>query len=250
MRELVRFIKGVVITLVLVLGFASCTKDSFNKQAPITLTLLMEHHLDGEPLEFNTLKFPCIEKYVISVTKLEYFISDVYLISTSGKKIHLAEYIYVDAKFPSKFNFELNNLEAVSSIEFTFGLVPAINEHDLISNTYEHLQMIWPEQLGGGYHFMKFEGHYRLPDNTLSGYAMHLGENGYQFKVKLNPVFQLNNQDRVFVLNMNLNEWFNSPQLYDFEIDGNYSMAVEENMKKLTANGVNVFTLKEYFDEN
>lgn len=40
---------------------------------------------------------------------------------------------------------------------------------------------------------------------------------------------------------MNLNEWFRNPFIYDFNIDGNYSMGSSAAMAKLKANGVDIF---------
>ena len=37
--------------------------------------------------------------------------------------------------------------------------------------------MAWPDVMGGGYHFLKLEGHYKK-DSLLAGYAMHIGQNG------------------------------------------------------------------------
>jgi hypothetical protein len=44
---------------------------------------------------------------------------------------------------------------------------------------------------------------------------------------------------------MNVNEWFNSSALYDFDVDGNYSMSNSDAMAKFATNGTHTFTIKQ-----
>jgi uncharacterized protein YwgA len=42
---------------------------------------------------------------------------------------------------------------------------------------------------------------------------------------------------------MNINEWYANPAVYDFEVDGNYSMGLSAAMLKLSKNGKDVFSI-------
>jgi len=43
---------------------------------------------------------------------------------------------------------------------------------------------------------------------------------------------------------MNMNEWFKNPAVYDFNMDGNYSMSSMMAMEKLMMNGADVLKIK------
>jgi hypothetical protein len=103
--------------------------------------------------------------------------------------------------------------------------------------------MYWPDEMGGGYHFLKFEGNYLNSDNKTKGFALHLGTNPLLIKhQKINQVIQLNkNISDTIELNMNINKWFDGETTYNFLVDGNYSMGIISLMQKLQSNGKAVF---------
>ena len=53
--------------------------------------------------------------------------------------------------------------------------------------------MAWPTAMGGGYHFMKVEGHYLDTSNTIQGFAIHLGKNNNLVNVLINQYFYQQN---------------------------------------------------------
>ncbi|MBK8614539.1 MAG: hypothetical protein IPN85_13895 [Flavobacteriales bacterium] len=66
--------------------FISCEKD---KEAvapvpPSTMTLLLEHHVDGEPLLFDSLKYTNEAGHGWSVNRLEYYVSQIILHGAGG----------------------------------------------------------------------------------------------------------------------------------------------------------------------
>ena len=101
--------------------------------------------------------------------------------------------------------------------------------------------MAWPDVMGGGYHFLKLEGHYKK-DSLLAGYAMHIGQNGFRVSVGLHCNLILpQNGDADFNMTMNVNEWFKNPNIYNFNTDGVFTMGDTILMKKLLQNGADVF---------
>ena len=124
--------------------------------------------------------------------------------------------------------------------KFYVGLDSAHNISYSLPNTTENLNMAWPEMMGGGYHFMKFEGNYISGTSTF-GFAMHLGRNPYLVEIELDRIFNIPSQYNLTNLDMNLNEWFKNPEIYDFDIDGNYSMGDTAAMHKLSNNGIDIF---------
>jgi hypothetical protein len=105
--------------------------------------------------------------------------------------------------------------------------------------------MEWPATMGGGYHFLKLEGHYR-DNGSEVGYATHLGTNMMLVKCVI-PAAVLDirgGQTQQVKLTMNLNEWYQNPQTYSFKADGDYSMNDMALMAKLRNNARDVFTLQ------
>jgi hypothetical protein len=103
--------------------------------------------------------------------------------------------------------------------------------------------MEWPVLMGGGYHFMMLEGHFADSSGT-PGFAMHLGTNASLCPVNITDTFSLTQDDFTLHINMNINEWFRTPYVYDFNVDGNYIMGNIQSMSKIAANGFDAFTIE------
>ncbi len=130
-----------------------------------------------------------------------------------------------------------------SSVTFYIGLDSLTNKTGILPNSLENINMAWPDMMGGGYHFMKMEGHFLDSTNTINGYAMHLGKNPNLVTININKQINLKiNQEKKLI--MNINEWYKHPLIYDFNVDGNYSMSVMSAMMKLSKNGKDVFTIQ------
>ena len=102
--------------------------------------------------------------------------------------------------------------------------------------------MEWPVVMGGGYHFMMFEGHF-IDSTGTPGFAMHLGTSASLCPVSIQQTLSIGQADKEIRLSMNINEWFRNPAIYDFNVDGNYIMGNVQAMSKLAANGVDVFSM-------
>jgi hypothetical protein len=125
-------------------------------------------------------------------------------------------------------------------------MAPAQNISNSLDNTPENINMQWPEVIGGGYHFLKFEGRYLDSANINQGFTMHIGTNDMPIqhqKIAIN-VEVVESVSAELELKMNINEWFKNPYTYDFNKDGNYTMAIPELMVLLKNNGYDTFTNK------
>ena len=95
--------------------------------------------------------------------------------------------------------------------------------------------------MGGGYHFMKLEGYYVDKTGTW-GYTVHVGSNKHLIKTMvIKKPFSIGSDAANIRLSMNINNWYKSPYLYDFDKDGNYTMNNDTSMAKIAANGYYVF---------
>jgi hypothetical protein len=106
--------------------------------------------------------------------------------------------------------------------------------------------MLWPDVMGGGYHFLKLEGKYLDSLKNEKGIAIHIGLNSSL--VNHHPINSdikiVENNTSSVKLAMNLNEWFMNPYTFDFNRDGNYTMGDSTAMNFIKNNGNDVFYAK------
>ncbi|MEO7080154.1 MAG: MbnP family protein, partial [Flavobacteriales bacterium] len=125
--------------------------------------------------------------------------------------------------------------------ELLLGLTPTLNVTGGLPNTMDNINMAWPDPMGGGYHFIKFEGHFTT-GGTSSGYAMHIGKNDFLPHCDLPQAFTITGSGGKLLLTFNLNEVFRTPNTYDLAA-GNYSMGNMGLMTQLKENCANAFTI-------
>jgi hypothetical protein len=210
-------------------------------KAPITLEV--SHTFGSSSLVFDLMNYTSAADYKLSVSDVKYYLSRFEVEDAEGTTHQMGDYLFVDARKPGKFEGKLPEGISARKLKFIIGFNKEDNRHEYLPNTVENFNMIWPEQMGGGYHFLKFEGKYTTGDGAQRGFALHLGENGYEVYVELPVQATINKEGHHIKLNMDVHNWLQNPITYDFEKDGNYSMGIAENMLKLTKNGQDVLTL-------
>lgn len=226
----------------------SCKKDDDptpSTDVPNTVQLDISYEVDGQSLSFDTLLYTNEAGSQYSVSRMWYYLSKMYLVKSDSSLVYLKDYQFIDATRISTNSLTLNAIPVGNyiGIRFNIGLDSSQNITNALPVTTDNLNMEWPVQMGGGYHFMKFEGH--ANDSTGGyGFAMHLGLNAYLVKCSIWTPIQVGSGMTNINLVMNLNEWFRNPEIYDFNVDGNYSMGVMSAMIKLKNNGSDVFTIQ------
>ncbi len=233
---------AIVLPLSLLIG--GCRKET--ETLPPETLIVIGFEVDGHELKPDTMQFRNAAGFTYSVTRLEGYLSDFrFYPSGGGDPLSMDGVWYFRA-------FDVGHTSIVlpadirghfDSIRFAIGLDSASNVVDGLPANWENIHMAWPVPMGGGYHFLKLEGHYRgQEDQGVSGYAMHLGTNAFRMEVlQKDVVLQEEPSGGGLRLIMNVNEWFCDPSVYDFVHDGSYSMGQAGPMQKLAANGWNVF---------
>lgn len=230
-------------SIVVIAFFFSCKKEEVavpDKTGNVDFTI--NYEADGQPVYTDTIRYPIDAGYFISVVTLKYYLSEIKLIRSDGIVVPVKEYQYVSLKDSLTNRFTCGSIlqGSYKGISFNIGVDSVHNVSDGLAITNDNIDMIWPIPMGGGYHFLKFEGYFT--DSTGSfGYAMHIGKNENLINVQLDTNFTIGESVVNLPLIMNLNEWFRNPYIYDFNVDGNYSMSSSSAMAKLKANGVDVF---------
>lgn len=235
-----------IVFWVMLLVVASCKKSEDDTPEPVItdgLNIVLNHYASGITLSPNSINYTNSAGNNYGVTRLQYYLSGFELETMGGTVYTYSNIFYIDA-FAGNTSIYIPSvpLAHYKRIKFYIGLDSAHNITNSLTNTMENVNMAWPDMMGGGYHFMKLEGNY-IASGSTTGFAMHLGMNRNLVTNDFTAHFESTAADNTIQLNMDINEWFTDPYIYDFNIDGNYSMSDSAAMAKLSANGYNVFKM-------
>jgi len=225
----------------------ACQKDEDDPPAPtptsVAVALKVEHHMDGVPLIFDTILYTTAAEHAYSVSRLEYYLSEIILFGAgSTPNDTLRGPYYVNGSGTTSFTVGELPAAEYSGAALLLGLPQELNVTGGLPNTMENVNMAWPDPMGGGYHFIKFEGHF-LDGATATGFAMHVGNNTYLPHAALGQSFTLDGRSGTIAIRFNLNELFRSPHTYDLST-GNYSMGDMMLMGQLRDNAYDAFTIE------
>ena len=237
-----------ILTLILVNG-CSEELDCCVQPEQFTVTLNFTHHWNGlkiTPQDFNELKFTNENGELLSIERLRYLVSNISLINS--KNYHLID---VGENYGTSITFpELTDESYALSFRFGF------SDEDNTDGTYQDLNSVSfnvPEMLGGGYHFMQFDGKYVDNNNEASGFNYHtikavdrtdpdnLKFEDTSFEVNLGTIVVADTTE--IEIKMNLAEWFKNPNTWNLNELNTVLMPNFEAQKMMRANGGSVFSL-------
>lgn len=258
-----KFLLSFVLILSIVI-FSCCKKDVIIEDpAPAgNLVINFEHFLDDQIVVPDTYMYINAAGNVYSFYLVRYFISDVNLYKNGvARKIKdWTDYFYIDTDIPSTFKWNVyDDLTPgdYDSISFQFGFKDEDNQSYMFVNNPEK-NMVWPDELGGGYHYMQLEGKWIDPNDIKIGYAFHMGR-GQTYNANNEPVapffdnsFRVSLPNSSFTINdgktteitirMNIEKWFKEPHIYDHNQWGGDIMQQQQAMNMAKENGWNVFS--------
>jgi hypothetical protein len=253
------------ITAILFIMLYSC-KEKEND--PGSIMLAFYEKVDGELLKTDTLAYLNEAGNHYLVTEVQYFISQFTLYYNNGESYSVKDNMgihYVDTDIPDTKYWNIpDDIPSgyPDSIVFVFGLDEASNQSYIFPNPPES-NMFWPEQLGGGYHYMKLNGKYQDNSGSLSSFNYHLGigqiydttgqVTGFvqnYFKVSF-PLIMMSSfpieikpgKTTNLLLTMNIDSWFTTPNIWDFNTVGTMMMQDQEAMHAACENGRDVFSI-------
>lgn len=204
--------------------------------------------INGSSILYDSIMYPHPLGYNFSVITLTFFISDVVLYKQNGDSVELNGAHYYDCKMgPYARNFWNQKIDdgEYTGIAFDFGLNENYNITGYFLNPPENL-MEWPVPMGGGYHYMKFEGKYDSV-GVIKSFNIHTGGLAgvpYHFRVALNQNFTINDGDVDIHLHMNLENWLQQPNDFDFNVYGPAIMGNAAAQTVIMQNGYNVFSVE------
>lgn len=235
-----------LLTIAALFTSTSCTDDV----ASGTLQLKLEETVGQEDFAFDQMIYPSAAGHTYSAITLKYYLSRIQIKNKDGALLDLADVIYRDARDDETklFSFgEIPNGE-YTSLEFVFGLDSVMNVDGGLENTIENINMEWPIPGDQGYHYMKFEGKYDVYNGgEIHNFNTHLGAtkgNQNYFHVSLAlPPLMMNGSSWQIELGVDLNEWYQNPEVYDFEEYGQAIMMNQDAQEHLRGNGMSVFSV-------
>jgi len=253
----------------ILLLFLSCKKDknpetTNNNTGKIIFSFA--HQVNGQPIQFDTLKYINDAGNHYLVSDIKYFISDVILYKSDGTTKMINEWndiYYVDSNIPSTLTWSVYDKISVGSydsIKFVFGITKEKNKSFMFVNPPE-VNMAWPDIFGGGYHYMMLDGKWIDTTGYLNNFNFHLGIGqlykgttfntdsitGYvqnYFTVKLpNSSFTIKSgETKEIQIIMQVDSWFKTPYIFDFNKWGGSIMQNQLAMQIAKENGSDIFS--------
>ena len=237
----------------------SCTYDPpAETEANVTIDFVTKFNgVDVSSSEYDQLNYTNANGEVMSITKLQFSISDIRFYLASGDSVFVDGYHFVDLEDLTTLSYALPQTvtkDSYTGIAFNFGF----SEADNVSGAYADLNAAswgWPDMLGGGYHQLKLEGRYIDTATDTINYQFHMGSNSRQivgtdttfhanyFLTELpGSSFTLSNDANIEVI-MNIDEWFENPNTWDLNTMFTMLMPNHTAQMMMNENGQSVFTL-------
>ena len=203
------------------------------------LTVNFTQTIDGVDLTTNTMIYANSAGENYDIQTLKYLISDITLHADNGSALLLNEVHFIDISDSSTFSFTPDYVanNNYTSISFDMGLDPTKNSSNFYVNEDFHSTMVWPEPMGGGYHYMKLEGAY-VNDSTF--YNTHTGGtmgNDYSFNNNSSISLPVDAEYPFIDINMEINNWYQTPNEIAFSTYGMGIMMSMEKQMQLKQNG-------------
>lgn len=232
-----------------------------------SVSIVFNHHFDGIPVNVNTIDehnfmYVTANNDTISISKLKYLLSGFTLKTASGDMVHAHGYHLFDVdnsggsshhkgnkglKHGSGLVMTMHHVEPgnYASLSFTFGFDSTDNAGNYTDLNSENWN--WPSMLGGGYHFMQFEGKYKEMGMD-SSYAYHYGtaQNGPEqinHQTILLPGISVNEENVVVNVDFNVAELFRNPNLWDLPTFHSSLMMNYTAQKMMQANVLTAFKI-------
>ena len=201
--------------------------------APVNVIIHFNHYVNDTELVVDSMIYTNSSNVKYSIQTLRYLISDITLHLNNGNETLLDGVHFIDISIDSTLilNIPQINYQNYTSISFTMGLDSIKNITNLFLNENFFPSFVWPEFLGGGYHYMQLEGDF---NTVFNGYTTHTGgTNGIDFS--FNKIFPIADITEINI-NMEITNWYKNPETLNLTTDG-----IMENIDKqviLKANGI------------
>ncbi len=250
-----RNIYSLSVALIL-LSLYSCHKDPQKGH----LIVHMTQKVGDKALELNKMVYQSPAGHPYQVSKLKYILTEFELADKDGNTVkyeggHLTD---LTDSTSMAIDFEVPPGE-YTQFSFTYGLSKANNVKSYLPNTQAYQNMYWPKTLGDtsvpsaqrdpGFHYMQYEGRYdSLGSGVIKVFNLHTGptygaDNSFVVHLPFSQNVTIDNNTWEVNLVMDLQEWLQNPNLFDYETFGPAIMPQQAAQDLLKANGQTVYSL-------
>lgn len=236
--------------------FISCSSNNDIEAEKVSVDFTFTHSWQDTEVtsaDFNDFKFVTEDEDTLSITRLRYVVSDVILIHASGTETNLSEHKLIDVT-----NNDLTYTTSTeilpgdySSLSIRFGLSAEYNIDDEYPDLNTAVFNVG-DMLGGGYHYMQFDGEYlennnELPFNyhyipAVDTSIMPVAPEDTSLTLNLGRVSIFGNT--TVTINMDLYEWFSNPNKWDLNELNTVLMPNYDAQLLIQANAASVFSLE------
>ena len=236
--------------------FISCGEDQDdNISSNANISFKLNHSFNDTAVtaeNFTDLDLTNANGEVLNIERFRYLISRIELINSSGLAYKLKDYKFTDLAEIDSYNF--NGDISIPSGNYTLKLIWGFNEEDNIDGAYQDLNTAswnWPTPLGGGYHFLQFDGKYNI-NTTPTAFNYHNGtarisdgvfEQNFVTIELANPIFVANNTS--IELKLDIAELFKNPNTWDLNVLDTPLMPNYNAQKMMQENIESVFNIGE-----
>ena len=190
-----------------------------------TLEIAMRHTFGGEPLLLDSLRYENAARETLSFTRVSCLLSGFAIEREDGIWVEMPEHFaWMDAaKRRTAFRLEGVPEGQYRALRFHLGPDAAANAGDPAKLAADHplnanlngLHWSWQ----GGYIFLAIEGHFRIGNGELKGYAHHLARDPNRTRISLAAPLDLTH-DAAVLLDFDLGTLLNAPRPLSFAKDG------------------------------
>ena len=238
-----------------VMSLMGCDSDDYNLNNTARLSLRFSHFWDNSEVsnaDFNDFKFTTQAGDLLSIERLRYLISDIQLVDSNNQVREFDVYNLVDVTTNSGLSFNLDEdlLGGNYRVLFTFGFDDADNAENYPDLNSANFNV--PDMLGGGYHYMQFDGKFINTNSEEQGYNYHTIR-----AVDISSGAPIFPQDTFFTVDLgvisisrsvevevrtNLAEWFKNPNIWELNELNTVLMPNANAQILMYENGQTVFT--------
>lgn len=225
-----------------------------NIKANATVNFKFSHTWDETVIDNSNLTNETVTNAngeVINITRIRYLVSKLQLVNSNGAIYSFDGYKFTDLEDINTYNFTPENNTIPTGV-YTLKFVWGFNEEDNIDGAYTDLNSAswnWPAMLGGGYHFLQFDGMYNvdstpIPFNYHNGTArVSMGNFEQNFAtITLDTSLIINNNATINV-SMNIAEFFKNPNVWDLNVLNTSLMPNYDAQKLMQENVMSVFSI-------
>src|ERR1041385_4775008 len=192
------------------------------KQRSVGIEVQILARFNGLPLVFDSATYTTASRQRVSVTRLDFLISEFTLKRVDGSWTKPTDGIAYISGRAERTRFRLNQVPSgrYERIRFHVGLPAALNHQDAAQFPANH--PLNPEVNGlhwgwmGGYVFVALEGSWLQPEDQQSGFSYHVGSDRCLMTVELPLGLELSS-DRRLILALNVDHIFNQPNQIRFD---------------------------------